>query len=75
MKNVEKGNIKHLVVLIYDIAIFEIIIYPLFDLVLCKFITNSEFIYSTHKYIIQPMLFSGILGATLCIIDKKKEEK
>lgn len=75
MRNIERGSIKHLVILIFAIAIFGIILYPLFDLILCKFITNSQFIYSAHKYIIQPMLFSAILGTTLWVADKKKEEK
>ena len=75
MKNIERGSIKHLVILIVAIAIFGIILYPLFDLILCKFITNSEFVYSFHKYIIQPILFSGILGTTLWVVDKKQEEK
>jgi len=73
MKNIENGSIKHLVVLIVAIAIFGMILKPLFDLVLCKFITHSEFLYSTHQYIVQPILFSCILGTTFWAVDKKQK--
>ena len=36
MRNIERGSIKHLVILIFAIAIFGIILYPLFDLILCQ---------------------------------------
>ena len=71
MNNIEKGSIKHLVLLIIMIAIMGIILYPIFDLLLCMFITKAKFIYSVHDYIIQPILFGGIMGTVFWIIDKK----
>ena len=71
MKNIERGTIKYLVVLIITVVLFGLILYPLFDLVLCKFITNSEFTYSVHSYVIQPILFGSIFGITFWLVDKK----
>lgn len=73
MKNIERGTIKHLVVLISAVALCCMVLYPLFDLVLCKFITNSEFTYSVHSYVIQPILFGFIFGITFWLVDKKRK--
>ena len=75
MKNIEKGSIKYLLILIVTIAIFGIILYTIFDLILCKFITNSKFIYSIHNHIIQPVLFAIIFGLISWIIEKNRKTK
>ena len=75
MKNIEKGSIKHLILLITAIAIFGILLYPLFDLIVCKFITNSNFIYSISSHIVEPIVFACILGPTLWVLDKKTKNK
>lgn len=75
MKNIERGSIKHLILLIIAIAVFGMIFYPIFDLIYDKFITNSEFVYTFHKYIIQPILFACISGTVFWIVDKKVQEK
>ena len=73
MKNIERGSKKYLVFLIAAVAICGMILYPLFDLILCKFITNSNFDYSVHKHVIQPILFAFIYGITFWSLDKKKK--
>ena len=73
MKNIERGSIKHLIVLIITIAIMGMILYPIFDLIYCKLITNSEFIYSFHKYIIQSISLACISGTVFWVIDKKNK--
>lgn len=73
MKNIERGSIKHLILLIIAIAVFGMILYPIFDLVYYKFITNSEFVYTFHKYIIQPILFACISGTVFWIVEKKSK--
>ena len=75
MKNIERGSIKHLILLIIAIAVFGMILYPIFDLVYYRFITNSEFVYTFHKYIIQPILFACISGTVFWIVDKKQKDK
>ena len=72
MKNIEKGSIKHLFVLISAIALFGMILYPVFDLVYYEFISNSEFVYSFHKYIIQPITFAFISGTVFWIVEKNE---
>ena len=57
MKNIERGSIKHLILLIIAIAIFGMILYPIFDLIYYKFITHSEFVYNFHYiYIVSLIL-------------------
>lgn len=73
MKKFERGTIKYLIVLIFLVAVCGMILYPLFDLILCKFITKSLFEYSVHKHVIQPILFAVIYGVTFWSIDKKRK--
>ena len=72
MKKIEKGTIKHLIILILAIFICGMIIYPIFDFILCKFITNSKFIYSFKSYVVQPFSAAVITGTILWILDKKQ---
>ena len=71
----EKESIKHLIVLIIAISIFGMILYPLFDLIYCKFITNNVFVYSVNEHIIKPITFGIILGIVFWIIDRKSKRK
>ena len=73
MKNIERGTIKYLVILIIAVAICGMILYPLFDLVYYKVITNSEFVYSFHRHIIQPIIFACVFGITFWLVDKKRK--
>ena len=73
MKNIERGTTKYLVALVVAIALCGMILYPLFDLILCKFITNSEFSYSVHQHIFQPILFAIIYGIVYWSVDKKRK--
>lgn len=73
MKNIERGSIKHLIILIVATAICGMIIYPLFDFVLCNLITNSKFIYSIHSHIIEPIIFGCVMGIILWILEKKQQ--
>lgn len=61
---------KHLVIQIVAICVAGIILYPLFDLVLCKFITHFVFYYSFHSYVIQLIIFGIIMGTVIWIMDK-----
>ena len=73
MKNIERGSKKYLIFLIVSVAICGIILYPLFDLIFCKFITNSDFNYSVIRHVIDPVVFAFIYGITIWILDKKKK--
>ena len=74
MKNEEKESIKHLIMLIIWIIIFGLILYPIFDLIYCKFITNSRFVYSVNDHIIKPIIIGVIAGIVFFIVDKKKNK-
>lgn len=73
MKNIERGSIKHLVILIILISVFGMIIFPVLDFIIDKFITNSEFVYSFRSYIIQPTISGVTIGLLLWLIDKKNK--
>ena len=73
MKNIERGTIKYLVILIIAVAVCGMILYPLFDLIYYKLITNSEFVYSFHKHVIEPIIFAFIYGITFWVVDKKRK--
>ena len=73
MKKIGRGTIKYLIILILAIAVSGMILYPLFDLILCKYITKSIFEYSVHKHVIEPILFAFIYGVTFWSIDKKRK--
>ena len=51
------------------------ILYPIFDLIYCKLITNSEFVYNFHKYIIQPISFAFISGTVSWVVEKNRNDK
>ena len=73
MKKIERGTIKYLIILIIAVAVCGFILYPLFDLILCKFITKSIFKYSVVDHVIQPIIFAFIFGVTFWSIDKKRK--
>ena len=60
----KQKNSKWLKVLIFWIAVsvLGIIIYPLYDLLLCKFITDSKFFYSEYHHLVQPVLFGTFVS-------------
>ena len=75
VKNIEKGSIKHLLLLIIVISLCGMIIYPLFDFIYFKFITNSNFAYSYKSYILEPITFATIIGIVLWVLDRNKNSK
>ena len=73
MKNVKRGSVKYLLLLIVAIIICGIILYPLFDLLYYKVIINSDFYYDIYRYIINPIIYGTILGIVLWFLDCKKK--
>lgn len=74
MKNIDKGSVKYLILQILTIDIFGLILYPLFDFLLCKFITNSNFAYTVYDHIISPLVFCTIVGFVFWLVDRKKSK-
>ena len=75
MKNLQQGTIKYLIISIIAISICGIIIYPLFDLLFCKFITNSEFVYSANTHIVRPIIVGIVAGIVFWSFDKNKNNQ
>ena len=73
MKNLERGTIKYLIVLIIVVSIAGMITYPVLDLIYNKFITNNKFVYSVYDYIVQPIIFGVVFGITFWVVDKKRK--
>ncbi len=74
MSKIEKGSIKHLISLILSIAIAGMILWPLFDLIVCKVFTHTEFVYSVPEHVVEPITFGCILGIVFWILDKKSKK-
>ena len=73
MKKIERGSVKYLIALILAVAVCGVILYPLFDFILCKFITNSNFEYSIHQHIIQPVIFALVYGLVFWLFDRRRK--
>ena len=72
---IERGSIKYLLALIFTISIFGMILYPIFDLIIYKFITHVEFSYSISKYIVEPIIVGFFMGMVFWIADVKRLSK
>lgn len=70
MNFVEKGSVKHLIILVFFMSLFGVIIYPLLDLFICKFITKVEFVYNTTDHIIEPLGYGLGIAITLWVVQK-----
>ena len=77
MKKISENKWLYTLCSAVAISIMGIILYPLFDYLLCKYITNSEFSYSVHQHIIQPVLFGCIIAFVLYapIFKRNKKDK
>ena len=72
---IERKSIKYLLALIFTISIFGMILYPIFDLIIYKFITHVEFSYSISKYIVEPIIVGFFMGMVFWIADVKRLSK
>ncbi len=75
MKKTEKGSIKQLAIQILTIAIAGMILWPFFDLIVCKVFTHTEFVYSVSEHITEPIIFGCIIGTVFWALDKKGKKK
>ena len=66
----EKDSISYLIILIISTALTGMILYPLLDFIICKFIINTPFIYSVYSYIMKPTIFACVFGTTFWMIDR-----
>lgn len=73
MKNIERGSIKYLIVLISLTTISSLILFPLFDL-LSDLLVKEDFTYSLLKHVISPIIFAVTYGITFWALDKRKNK-
>ena len=66
MKRIKESN-KYIFVYGISFILAGIVLYPLFDVILCKFITHSEFVYSFYEHIIKPVSFGIIMTLILYV--------
>ena len=66
---IEKGSVLSLLSYIVSLAVFAIILWPIFDWLLAKFINHSTFTYSVADHIVSPIIFGVICGLIYWLID------
>ena len=73
MKKIKENRVLYIIVNGMATGLAGVIIWPLLDLILCKFITRSPFIYSVHEHIIQPIIFGFIVSLIIDITFRRKD--
>ena len=66
---------KYLYTLLLGIvtAIIGVILFPLFDFLICKFFTHTTFVYSVVKHIVEPTIFGFLMAIVLYFPFKKNK--
>lgn len=72
MKNIERGLIKYLILLILWTAIVGLVLFPLFDM-LSACTNKNNFVYSIGEHIVLPVIFAIVYGITFWAFDKRKK--
>ena len=75
MKKLSENKFLYFIVMFITTSIVAMIIWPLFDFLVSKFITNSQFTYTIFDHIVKPTIFGAIFAAIDTIIISKKSEK
>lgn len=73
MKKIEKGSKNYFILLILSTVLCGIIIFPLLDFIICKFITNSQFTYSINNHIIKPTVSAFLFGSIYWQVERNKK--
>ena len=73
MKKIKTDSTEYVIVQTILIAVMGMIIWPLLDLFICGVIMHTPFVYSVSDHILEPVVYAGILGVVLWVIEKKKK--
>ena len=73
MKKIDDKSVQFLIYLIVLVSVFGLIIYPLSDFLIDRFISHTEFIYSLRDHVIDPIVFALIFSITYWVINRKKK--
>lgn len=71
MENIKKDSVKYLLLLIVIYVIMGLILYPVLDLLYCKLITKTEFVYSIVEDVIKPIVVCSVMALCSWIFEKK----
>ena len=72
---IRRGSLTHYIFLVVFTILFMIILYPILDLIICKFFTHSRFIYTAKEYILKPILHGLCIGSGLFFVDISRMKK
>ena len=72
---IERGSLKHYLLLVISMILIGIILYPILDLIICKLITHSKFIYTAKEYIFKPIMHGLCIGSGIFFIDISRINK
>ena len=73
LKKMEENKLVYFLITTLVVFICAIIIWPILDFLLYTYITKSEFVYSIHNHILQPLIFS-VIYATISTLFFKKQK-
>ena len=68
MKKLKKNKVLYIIVFGLIVGVVGMIIYPILDLIICKFFTNTKFVWSVYNYIIEPFGFGMIFSIVYCVL-------
>ena len=68
MKKIEENKLLFILVYSFATGLMGVILYPLFDLLFCKFFTNTEFVYSVSTHILSPISFGIVFSVVYSTI-------
>ena len=57
----KKSKILYFLVYLIVFIVVAILLWPLFDLIVCNVFTHSEFVWTVQEHIIQPIVFGVII--------------
>lgn len=68
MEKLKKNKLLYIIVFGLIVGVVGMIIYPIFDLIICKFFTNTKFVWSVYNYIINPLEFGMVFSIVYCLL-------
>lgn len=68
MEKLKKNKVLYIIVFGLIVGVVGMIIYPILDIVICKFITHTKFVWSVYNHIIKPLNFGMVFSIIYCLL-------
>ena len=68
MEKLKKNKILYIIVFGLIVGVVGMIMYPVLDLIVCKFITNTKCVWNVYNHIIKPFEFGMIFSIIYCLL-------